>query len=80
MIDIINAVIDKLGIVLTAILSLLPSSPFNFVANIDSEWLKAINWIFPVAQVVALLEVYILAVGLYYAIRIVLRWVKVAGS
>lgn len=80
MIEIINAIIEKLGVVLQAVLSLLPSSPFNFVANIDNQWLKAINWLFPVSEAIAHLELYVLAVISYYAIRIVLRWIKAVGS
>lgn len=80
MIEIVNGLINALGIVLTAMLSLLPSSPFNFVQNIDADWLKAINWIFPIAEAIAMLELFLTATVSYYSIRIVLKWLKAAGA
>lgn len=80
MIAILNHIISSLAYALSGLLDLLPTSPFNFVLNIDSTWLSAINWIFPVASVVAHLEVYVLAVAMYFAIRIALRWIKAAQN
>jgi hypothetical protein len=76
----INGLISLIGVAITAVLSLLPNSPFNFVQNINSTWLTAINWIMPVASVVAHLELFVSAVIIYYGIRIVLRWVKAASA
>jgi len=80
MIAIFNAIISSLGTILQAMLLLLPTSPFNFVLSIDNQWIKAMCWIFPFAQVVAHLQIYCTAVITYYAIRVVLRWIKVVGS
>jgi len=79
-IAIINAIISAFGAVLSAILSLLPSSPFQAVSGIDAAWLQAICWIFPVTSVIAHLEAFVTAVAVYYGIRVVLRWVKVVSS
>lgn len=80
MIGMINAIIGKIGVILQAMILLLPTSPFNFILNIDSQWIKAICWIFPFAEVVAHLQIYCTAVLTYYSIRVVLRWIKVVSS
>ena len=72
----INIVIEKVGHALEYILSLLPDSPFIYVMNLDSDWLGYINYLFPVGGVIAHLELYLMAVGLYYFVRIALRWLK----
>ncbi|MCX8129394.1 MAG: hypothetical protein N3I35_04755 [Clostridia bacterium] len=80
MIGIINGIISALGKVLQTILLLLPDSPFIFVGNLDQQWLKYINYFLPVQEFVVVLEAYVIAVGIYYAIRIPLRWAKAAGE
>jgi hypothetical protein len=75
-----NGIIKAVGIALGSVLSLLPSSPFEFSLNVSSEWIKAICWLIPVPVMVAHLEVFLLAVASYYAVRIVLRWMKAVGS
>lgn len=82
MIATINTIIAKLALVLTAILTLLPDSPFVAMQNavVDSEILKALNWAFPVAEAIAHLELFVVAVAVWYGLRIVLRWIKAAGS
>lgn len=80
LIQFVNKMISLIGSAVTAVLSLLPSSPFTFVQSIDSEWLNAINWIFPVGTIVSHLEAFCLAVVVYYGLRVLLRWVKAAGN
>jgi len=80
MIDIINYIISSVGSLLTTFINLLPASPFHFALNIDSQWLQWMNYLFPLMQAIAILENYVVAVATYYAIRIVLRWIKVASS
>lgn len=80
MVALINEGIIKFAAVITAVLGLLPQSPFKWVLDQQEGWVAAIAWAFPVAQIVAHLETYVTAVAVYYAIRIVLRWLKVASS
>lgn len=75
-IRIINIVIEKVGQALQMILMILPDSPFIYVMNLESEWLGYINYFFPFTAAIAHLELFLLAVALYYVIRIALRWVK----
>lgn len=79
-ITLINKVIAAVGVVITAILMLLPDSPFLWMESLDSTVLSAINYIIPIPAIVSHLQVYVLAVALYYAIRIALRWAKAAGG
>lgn len=80
MVDILNGLIQKAGDALQALILLLPLSPFNYVYSIDNKFIRFINYILPLPQAVAHLTAYINAVVLYYAIRIVLKWIKAAGN
>ena len=79
-IRLINIVIEKLGHAIELLLSLLPESPFLWLESLDSIVLSAINYIIPVSAMVSHLQVYVIAVAIYYAIRIALRWAKAAGG
>lgn len=79
-IDAINAVISAIGSILGFVFDLLPDSPFNFANSLDNEIVKAINWLIPFPAMVAHLTAFVLAVAVYYALRIVLRWLKAVGS
>ena len=61
-----------------ALLSLLPQSPF--VAFLDAmekwEFLKTLNWIVPIGTFISIGTAWLTAIGVYYAWRVVLRWIK----
>lgn len=76
----LNKIIAGVGAGISAILSLLPSSPFNSVLNIDNKYVQYINYLFPVAGIIAHLELYLTAVAAYYVIRLILRWMKAVGN
>lgn len=80
MIGLFNSFIKGLGTVLVAMLSLLPTSPFVFVSTIDNKYLGYMNYFLPIDSAVAHLEAYVLAVAIYYGLRIVLKWIKAAGN
>lgn len=80
MITIINLIIKNIGLIISAVVLLLPESPFEWAQGIDSNLFRAINWIFPIDGIIAHLTLYCTAVLAYYLIRVVLRWVKVAGD
>lgn len=79
-ISLFNRLIAAIGASLSAILSVLPDSPFSWLEEIDNTVLQAINWVIPVNAMVSHLQIYVLAVAVYYAIRIILRWAKAAGG
>jgi hypothetical protein len=80
MIGLLNRIIEFLGDAINALLSILPTSPFHAVSGVDSEFLQAINYLFPVTQAIAHLELFVTAVAIYYGLRVVLKWGKVAGD
>lgn len=79
-ISIINRVIEAAGSAISAIFILLPNSPFLWIEGIDSEVLEAINWIIPISAMISHIQLYVVAVAIYYALRIALRWLKAAGG
>lgn len=72
----INVVIEKVGVMLTALLAALPDSPFLFDQDIDVTWVSYINYFFPVDDVLVHLTLFVTAVAIYYVLRIALRWAK----
>lgn len=76
MIGILNAIISGLGTVLTGLFSLLPPSPFQFTYSLNNTWLGYINYFLPFSSAIAHLSLYLVAVGVYYGFRAVLRWIK----
>lgn len=69
--------INALGAVLSAIVGLLPKSPFQFVANSQfSDLLAKINYFIPIYEFISILELWVVAVGVYYLYSVVARWLK----
>lgn len=79
-IDLANKFIELLAAAISGILSLLPSSPFAFTESLKSDWVNAICWIFPIPGMITHLEAFLAAAAVWYAVRVALRWIKVAGS
>jgi len=77
---IINGLLDLIAVAITAILSLLPSSPFTWNLDGASTALTWVFWLIPIPEMITTMSVYITAVLAYYVIRIALRWLKVVGS
>jgi uncharacterized protein (DUF486 family) len=73
-----QSVIDGLVAMLQGIANILPGSPFNGLSamTLDSKWFGYLCYIVPVPQIIALLESWGVAVGLFYVYMIVLRWIK----
>lgn len=73
----INTLIEGLGSILTVIFSILPSSPFKLISNSPiAEYLPTLNFFIPVAEIIAITQVWLSAIGVYYLYQIVLRWIK----
>jgi len=75
--DLVQKCIDGLGDTLESIIELLPDSPFNLINNSAvSEYMGFLNWIVPMSEIVAILQVWTVAVATYYVVVVVLRWIK----
>lgn len=63
-----------------AALSILPDSPFKFLHDYSTspigQWLGNINWFIPINSFLAITQVWLSAIIVYYVIQIVLRWAK----
>lgn len=66
--------------ILETVLSILPNSPFAFIAeysnSVIGQWLGWLNWFLPVNTFLVILETWLAGILIYYVIQIVLRWVK----
>jgi len=76
--SIFNWLTSKLAYVVDFIMMMLPDSPFTMLSK-DADiqqvlgWL---NWIIPVSSMVAILEVWLTAIAIFYVYQLILRWSK----
>lgn len=78
-INLINNLIAGLGKVVQIVFFMLPNSPFQkyIVQNsVIKSYVGYINYFVPIAEMLIVLEAWCLAIGVYYIIQIVLRWLK----
>lgn len=75
--NIINLIISMLAKIANLALMLLPPSPFNVINEIEIPFLESLNWVIPISFFINLLTYWTLAIGLYYVLQVVLRWIKV---
>lgn len=66
---------------LALVMSFLPASPFQTVTNAIMEipYLQYLNWFFPVTECIAVLEVWLSAIVIYYLYSAIMRWIKIIG-
>lgn len=73
----LNYIISGLGSIVTALVSVLPDSPFTAISNSDvAPYLSGFAWVVPIPQILAILQAWITAVAIFYLGMIVLRWIK----
>ena len=63
-------------------IAMLPQSPFQHLTSIIGEnpAIDAVLWIIPVGQALSLLQAWLIAIALYYAAKVPLRWAKIIAS
>ena len=75
--DFINLVIKGIGVAIGLVVGLLPPSPFQAIDNSPiADFIGGLNWIIPISSMVTILTAWVLCIGVYYVIMLVLRWVK----
>jgi len=64
------------------VVSLLPASPFQNLHYLipENPAIDAVLWIVPVAPMLGILQAWLTAIGVYYAVKVPLRWAKVVKS
>ena len=77
--DFLNAIGDTLSNIGDKIIGILPKSPFTFLeANPQvKEILEFLNWFIPIDTMVAMSEVWLTAIAIYYVVQAILRWAKI---
>lgn len=71
-------ILDAIAAVLSFLVSLLPKSPFTWLDGSQfADLLAKINYFVPISDFVAILELWLVSVGMYYLYSIWARWVKV---
>lgn len=70
-----NILTGILNNVYSSIFSLLPNSPFNNIINQITEipYLAELNWFVPVAEILAVTQIWLTAITVYYLYSAVLR-------
>ena len=64
----------------------LPISPFQrFLQNwnglsVVQQYLRYINWFVPISILIDMLLIWLSAIGVFYAIMAILRWIKIVGD
>lgn len=69
-------------IVLSVVLTLLPSSPlsgFNYLLS-NLPYLNFLNWFLPISEMIVILESWLLVVSIYYSIIFLINYAGVAKS
>lgn len=68
---------NALKTVMIAVLSLLPDSPFQSINNgVIGQYLNYINWIIPMDEIIAILQLWVVAIGIFYVYQAIMRWIK----
>lgn len=73
----LNQIIKALGTIGKAMVSILPTSPFLVLQNIEIPYLKHLNWIIPVNEIISITIYWLGAIATYYLVQVILRWVKI---
>ncbi len=82
-IDVFDAIVewfgDKIETVIRLVINLLPGSPFTFITmpNELRDFFGVVNWFIPINTFISILESWLTAIAIWYAIQTYLRWVKV---
>jgi len=67
----------NLRILLVFVINLLPDSPFSVLDNSAvAGYIGYLNWIIPIESMVAILQVWTVAIASFYVLQAILRWVK----
>jgi len=74
----LQSILNGLAALLKVIVLVLPTSPFAglYSISIDSTWLGYACYFLPITQILALLQAWGLAILIYYAYMIPMRWIK----
>lgn len=80
-VSLLNLILRGIGASITWLLGLLPDSPFGSPSSPPgSVNLGYVTWLIDFPVMLQHLSLLLIAIGAYYLIRVVARWVKVSRS
>jgi hypothetical protein len=83
MIDIINGVINAVGVVLSQLLGLLPTSPLVLPSGAYTTlatYMGYAAWLLPLGEIGTVITALLAATLIWYGIRFVMRFVRVVAA
>lgn len=73
----LDKISDAIKSAISWVINLLPASPFQAISNSGiSDVAAGLNWIFPISEILAIMQTWLVAIGLFYAYQVILRWIK----
>lgn len=73
----LTSVMDGLEAAAKWVVNFLPMSPFRAISNASvAEFMGNIGWVIPVSEILAILQLWIPAVAVFYLYQAVLRFTK----
>lgn len=78
LVDFVNFLIRSVASVFSFVFSLLPDSPFlslrgDVPPNVNISWL---TWFIPFPSMILHFSLFLSALGVYYVVRVLARWIK----
>jgi hypothetical protein len=76
--DFFNWICEGLESIYNSLLDILPKSPIVFLQENEtvSEYLGYVNYFIPIYLWISILEAWLSAILVYYAFKLILRWIK----
>ena len=73
---------DVFGGFTSALIQLFPRSPFKawLQAAHNIPALSVLNYFLPISQMIAIMQLWLVAVALFYLYSVIARWVKLIGD
>ncbi|MCH5194325.1 MAG: hypothetical protein J1F11_10210 [Oscillospiraceae bacterium] len=77
--DFFNFIKDGFSSFVEKLIDVLPKSPITYIsANPDiRKILGYVNYFIPIYSFISILEVWLVAILIYYVVQVILRWLKV---
>lgn len=77
--DFLKAIGDTVSNIGNQIIGILPKSPITYLEAIPEveKYLGMVNWFIPIYTMIGLTEAWLTAIGIYYVVQAILRWVKI---
>ena len=73
----VQALLDAIVVALNFVAGIFPNSPFTIIEHSGfGDLLSQINFFVPVYEFISLMEAWLVAIALYYAVSTLARWVK----